>query len=804
MKLKEALPVFDGHIANGKVPDRRHPGTFHKISAGRRDVIISHVRNAVAHAAGIDRRDVAALDEVELDPFIATLPDHAYRDAKAQGRTSPRNERTNVALFRATIEGREYETTPKHGYAKRRPVLASNFLNEWRPLYQALLADCTNADGRKNSRKSFPAQLLALQNLLGQRGIHSPYDIPDDYHLFMQWADEAGVAYKKKHAMLAALRRAREILEDPGIPTLYMGAHSTERGLGSLPNLPELLAERGCHRDPRHMRQEELVQILAPTMHGALERYLAEGRRRNRRPGWIDDQIGMTSRIAASAIRLGYDVSTMTYVDLWTRTTIVTRTDSGDDVDPVFAAVMGPDYVHEEESTLIRCMADEMSRLSYRNSPIEVVTAEPLPSHHVPIYTARVIQDLKYSYLLVREVFGEMLQKHRRSTWEAVSVEYGSLMKMIHKHNKDLHTKNHKPKGLVPILWPQAVCLFLPWLMSRVEEARATLNQFFRSHGRAGSRTHRTHMLAFDEALKEYVLAALLLDDGLRIKNYAGALANRHVMPTVEKDRRGTWLRITGLSTCFRGVADHPSVTLKVAKDEVGAERIRIRAVSPGIVRFDYVQEYWLGTRPRDLVRRGALARVEDFNPDQDDYAFFISPRTGGRKSAKKIKEAYAAAHGCFGEDYLSNIFGRRFHQYIREVMKLDVPAWEDPVRTREWRGIFTAHIVRLLIATYFGGILGDWGTACYLTDDTEQTLKRNYNRVSDRIAALMHVDGAENPRYFNDVIVRARRLRPGDNWRAFWQGFDPNQLADSLNALTAVREQTPPARRRRKPRKAA
>jgi hypothetical protein len=784
MKLSDAIMIFDTHVENGQVPDRRRPGQAHRISPGRRDVIIAHVRNAVARAMDVDRGDVTAIDSVEIDPLWATLPDHAYQSAQENGRSAPRNERTNVMLFRATVEGREYDTTPKHGHADRRPVEASLFFEPWRPLYDALLTDCTNPDGTKNSRKSFPAQLLGLQNLLATHGgIRSPYEIPDDYHIFVRWTEAAGVKAKKRHAMLAALRRAREILVDERIPTLYMGAHATERGLGSLPNLSALLAERGCLRDSRHMLQEELIAILAPTMHAALERYLAMGRSRNRRPGWFESQIGMTSRIAASAIRLGYDATSLTYVDLWTCTTKVARFNNDSETDPVLAAVMGADYIHEEEYSLIRCITDEMSRQSYNNSPIEVVSAAPLPSDHVTMYTQRVIQDVKSCFWLVKEIFGDVLQKHKRTTWEATGLEYSALIDHINKHNNNLHTRNHKPKGLVPIHWANAVCMFLPWLMARVEDRRARLARFFSSSGRAGSRTHRQHQLAFDEALKEYILASLMLDDGLRIKNYTDALVGRHIIPTVERDSKGRWVRITGAKTCFRGIADHPSVTLKVAKDELGAERVRTRSISPGIVRLDYLLEYWTGARARDLVRRGVIARVEDFNPDHDSYAFFVSPRIGGRRSAKIDKDSYKEGHACYSEDHLSNIFGRRFHQFIRDVMKEDVPGWDDPVRTREWRGIFTAHITRLLIGTYFGGILGDWGTACYLTDDSEHTLKRNYNRVGDRIAALRH-EGIENPRYFDEVIKRILQQRPNVDWPTFWRQFDAQRPVESLDAL--------------------
>src|SRR5690606_35782267 len=188
-----------------------------------------------------------------------------------------------------------------------------------------------------------------------------------------------------------ARRRARARLADATRPPLPTGAHATQRALGSLPGLAERLAAHGCDRDPRRMRQEELVGVLVPTMHAALERRLTEGRRRNRRPGWFDDQIGMTSRLAASLLRLGYDVRRLTYVDLWTTLVQVEATGTKDGVDPVLAAVMGDDYVHVEERSLMRALADEMTLRSYVNSPLEVVSAgSTISDGHVPLYTQRV------------------------------------------------------------------------------------------------------------------------------------------------------------------------------------------------------------------------------------------------------------------------------------------------------------------------------------------------------------------------------------------------------------------------------
>jgi len=784
MNLYDALAQFDKKNRAGQVPDRRSPGKTHTLSAGRRDVVVSHVRNAVARAAGVDRGDERALAAVDVQPLFPTLAELAYVDAEEAGRAAPRNERANVALFVATVEGKEYEHTDRHGFAQRRPIEREAVLPEWRPLFDALVEDAVEEDGTKNSRKSFPAQLVALQNLvLKAARVRTPYDIRDNFDAFMKLATAAGVKRKKAHAMLAAIRRAREILGDERIPSLYQGAAVGERALHTLPTIEERLRARGCKCDPRRMTQRKLVKVIAPKMERELERRLKQGKKVNRRPGWFEDMVGMTSRIAASLARLGIDPAEKSFVDLWSETKEVNASSEGE-VDPVLAEVMGKDYVHTETISLMRQVADECAHLSYMNSSIRVVTQGDLAGE-VPIYTQRVVLDVKNAWLLVREVFGPAMQKHKRAMWVAAEGEYRALLKHMEDLNETRHAVGHRDKSKVLILWPQAVCMFLPWLMNRVEVKRAQIERFLGGLGREGSRTHRKYLREFDVALREYVFAALILDDGLRVKNYAGALAGRHIVPTVEKDKSGRWVRFTKVESRFRGIDDDPLVLLKMPKKAGKVERKRERHILPAFVNYDLLFEYWTEVRPRELVRRGVIESVEAFDPEVDSWALFVSPRRGGRKTTKGDGSSYLKAHAAFGSDYLSQRFAKVFHEFIGEQLSREIPAWDDPARTQgEWEGLFSGHITRTLIATWFGGICGDWETAAWLTNDAEATLREHYSAVADRVHELAHAEGWENPRWFDVVLARAEMRKAGDDWSAFWREFDPADPAAGLDLL--------------------
>ena len=63
---------------------------------------------------------------------------------------------------------------------------------------------------------------------------------------------------------------------------------------------------------------------------------------------------------------------------------------------------------------------------------------------------------------------------------------------------------------------------------------------------------------------------------------------------------------------------------------------------------------------------------------------------------------------------------GRALHWVVREALgRDDVPGWNDPARTTKCRCLFGAHVMRLLLATYLGGLRQRWEETRHLTADT-------------------------------------------------------------------------------------
>jgi hypothetical protein len=108
------------------------------------------------------------------------------------------------------------------------------------------------------------------------------------------------------------------------------------------------------------------------------------------------------------------------------------------------------------------------------------------------------------------------------------------------------------------------------------------------------------------------------------------------------------------------------------------------------------------------------------------------------------------------------------------EMMGRDVPAWEDlradKALRREWRGLFGAHVSRFLITMYVGGVLGEWGVACDLTNDKLNTLQSFYSRFEGSISEAKKKAGVEHPYHLADAV---RVLLSGQV--IDWDQFDPD-----------------------------
>jgi hypothetical protein len=266
------------------------------------------------------------------------------------------------------------------------------------------------------------------------------------------------------------------------------------------------------------------------------------------------------------------------------------------------------------------------------------------------------------------------------------------------------------------------------------------------------------------------------------VKNYSGARANRHIVPIVQKDRDGRWVAVTGLITRWRG-HDDAKVSLKIAIDRDGNPRRRERQITPALLDRRLLTDYWMSARAQAAVSAGLLASTADFNPERDNLAFIITPRP------RRHQHHDTAWYGEMSADMVSEILGRALYRTCRQVLGLQLPEWDSPQLTEKYRALFAAHVVRTGVASYLGGLRGNWALAQELTDDEEATLRKHYSRVQRRLADLRCVAGWRNPNHFDAVIDRMFARYPEDDWTTFWRTFDPNEPEQALRVMETATE---------------
>lgn len=738
----------------GQVPRLDGQGAI-TLSSARERVLRSQWLTTMDYVVDIEELDAGA-ESVEVGPYLARIDDYARRAATHAhlGRSTIASFVSNVLLLVRAAVG----MAPGARRPERAPSIAAEDLSPAWASGLEVLQSAARHDVRVHS--SYPSALGRLAKLARLHQCECPEDMPDDHALWKQRALAAGFSDSDFQYSLSAFRKARSLTGDGcAWPSLRAAANEGCRGVRSVPGLREKLAARGCSRDPRAMTLLEIIEVLAPYIHSDLVAYLEYGTPRNR-ASWPADQVAGVSRLLFALFALGIDPVDMDTVDLYVETV---RTDV-----PVPARTRrskrGGDAGNERPLSLARAAFDYMARLSVRQSYLAPRTDVPGP---ISFYTAVVQADETRLWLLTRHAHESVVSAADRETWLRCSLEREALVSTMRRHNAGLDLVGHMRK-LALLDWitlPQAVLIGLPAL--RIA-ARAHRERWLDRGGVIGG----PHFEEAAEAAFRWVLCTILLDDGLRIKNYTGALAGLHIKPV--------WNHacIVGLETTFHGIADEDRVRLKKARAEgTREENTRRRVISPALIDSEVLTFYWTTVRPWRLTQCGALSSLDAFDARSDRFAVFVSRRSNDVCDVDGVSRPTGRYDGT---DDLSNAFGRAIHWVITEVLRRrDVPAWDSPRFKEECRGIMGAHrIVRLLSGSFWGFEAGDWDYASWITNDTMKTLRAHYAAMStaQRQALAEGRKGLDAPGHFVKAMLHIRHGGAVD-----WERFNPLRPDDAL-----------------------
>jgi hypothetical protein len=765
MLFSDARQKFLQAAEQGKVralSNGADPGSTKHLSPARAKQVVRRAELALSQGTG---RSPDCLEAVDVGPHLLRLADYA---SEIDHLATTRNVVSDCRLFVSTVLGRDVR---KRAAVRQRSWM---FEEAWRPLAAALEAtDGYRAGGK--SRRSLLPNLAFLARVAADNGVNRPEDLPTVSGDIAAWLP----GNRRLKDGLVAYRKAKEALGATGLgyPVIVARRPEREWGVHTLQNLPELLAAGYAQLDaeerdqfvarvgeqpegiePALLSTEEQIFILAPYFGAALSEYIRVGQAQSivRQPRYLRRTVGVVSRAVATLVRCGIDLHTLRFEDLW-----LSPSPDGAPAAPATRGgrygVPSPDAADVEPPCLLQYLITRAAVHHVRGSTLAL---------HPSIRTGKIayfpdsafndVKALKYIALRVLKAYWER-EKGRKGaavTWAQLEAETSATYRYMAETNAQTAVGGRLDRAEMPYSLPHVVCILLPILAERVHAIDRELNRLSLSRkARVGSHQWLTLESRRILHLRHYAIVALIAADGLRVKNFSGAIAGVHFIPDVVRDERGCWAGFRGLRTHWWG-DDCPSVRLKITTGHNRNIRERIWDIRPGIVDMDLLYRYWVEARPCLLRRAGLLRDGEELDLDAElagtgpRYAMFVSdesvfadPRAQPR--VEKVSEVYGLLreHPSTGKDCrvkagnltectVRATWERAIHFLVHDVLRFPgVPSTLDECRKKgsKWRGMLGPHGDRSATAWYIGGVLHDWAMAEEWTNDRRSTLEKHY-----------------------------------------------------------------------------
>ena len=755
-------------------------------------VVLSYARVALESLSGAQG---LALDQQPLLPLLALLVSESEHVGRRRAETggAARSRKSNVALFVRTIAAHQRIST--HDLALLAMPAA------WQVMARALSTVHDRID------------LARFQRIAQRMGIDEPARIPAVRDM-QRWIGR-DAEHRDEHrdelaSGITAFRKARRRLKDSSLPSCAPARAEYEYGLRTLPFLAELMTcvtalppapDGPRDTDPAVLEQlrtrpaevpaRQLLALLTPHLFRSFEAFEQLRLIANNSPDYVYSAERAVTRAVASYARLLYandprvevvasELRTLSLTHFWSKQwaarVAVSEQPAADPsafADPDLhglvadsGAVMVP---------LLRAIYDEMSRQAYRASPLTV--NRHAAQEFVPLYTPSQIQGVRRLYAIAKDVVAPKLHTfgdEGRKRWKQIEFERTSLLSHMSDLSRQRLATGQVDKRLMPMHYAELVCRGLPALRGRVllaerEQQVAAALDTSADRLRAARLTTRFH-----ELLTEYMMVAIITAEGLREKNLRGARLGWHILPELDCDDQGEAIGIRRLITRFRG--DDPAwVRLKQTHEPGGgtSPRARTREWSwpPGIVDHRLLFIYLRDVRTVHAHRAGLLPLHARIDLRTDTLALFISPRARAVRSE-------ADAGGNFSRGILSDVFGRALFWMARDVLgRPGLPrSYAAACKAdSDFRGLFGAHVIRSLGATWWGGLRNRWDFAEAYTNDLQPTLHAFYSKIPTWMARAVGSGGPQDPTFWNDVLdVIMNEQSSQLDWAGFWDGFDP------------------------------
>lgn len=416
--------------------------------------------------------------------------------------------------------------------------------------------------------------------------------------------------------------------------------------------------------------------------------------------------------------------------------------------------------------TLLQYLLDRQSPAMIKTSPArkKIEAAKKL-------YTPGALAIAQQLNVLLLDQYGREWMAKRPALWAPIAAQYKTCEKLIRRNMLMQGAKpilKNKRKLIETVTYPIIACLILPMLARDCDAAEAeylAAREIARERGHDNPERHRevaARRAAWYELLFDYAALGVPIEDGKRFAQYCyGQLGTRaQFRPKFEGGRLVELRTVWDRDHHRWSLKDHENKTDKPAE---------VQRIVSGVLRLDLLEKYMRYARRDALVRRKLVSADYDFMADMcsGSFTFFVSDGTCAQDPT-----------GAWG-DRLSLRFGRVLHRCCVEYLGRDLPAFDD-LDSEEWFGLFNEHNSRLFAGTYWGGVRGFWPLACELTDDTEDTLRKDYAVVRDAFKAAR--EPWEVKHVFNRWCDRLLGVTQEGTLEALPERFDPlNEIPANL-----------------------
>lgn len=730
----------------------------------------STVANALAFGMArrerIEHREALRMIEsgADVTPHLCHLDAYARDWARERNHVRPGNAVNLVRRWRRLALPVEYA----HGRSRGGVTMLAP---AWAPVVDAF-GDIPGLTAQ--SRKQSRSDVARVARVAFMHGVDGPAELPPR-PVLESWLRDGGWSAASIKNAIGAYRRAVGFLAKTS-PELKLvryttNPHPNARNLRHMPEVDVLIAKTSEELRAYQLTTLEILDHVAPAYANAYREWEVV---RSCRPQTKKKLLAAIDRIVAELIRSNQGDALLAGPTALFETIMPDPRAEADGPrgGGAAAAALGLGAAHQRRIPLLWRLFDDVSPNIRSNSPLFAART---------FYPPTLQKDLVALFYWMESVYKAVFNEYAPERWTLIESQYKRLSEHMSRVNDEAAIQGTKAKSLLIelITLPQLVAVGMPGMAAHVRILRdewqaLELEAAAKAHTPAVHARVRRAKRKYERRLEQYIALAVLTADPLRQKNWTYARLGHQgeVRPKVEYDGTGHPVRIIEVKSFFTGNGgDNPAAALKVPDKED-----RVWTWAPAMIDHDLLLAYIMGPRRERLERRGLITTDYRLESDLVDgrFALFVSPcSTGGHP------------HAGLAEGYVSDRYGRALHFVVTTVLgRPGVPSYSACGKGK-WRGLFAAHVTRLLWGTYWCGVRGEDGPirlnadgstsrfsgrqiSADATTDLISTIEADYAEVSPVMRDRMR-DAArtwEDPRAYDQWMDRAYLLEP-INWAA-------------------------------------